>query len=114
MLLSMCVRVAGLLKGDVLRAFSTLALRYDSQLKEKRMGPGIPAVLGSDELPLPRAKPAGIGSLFGFAKFINPETRPSKALFVTDGMPKWAVTDALVANEPDKVSEIVLIFERPG
>ena len=114
----------GLLEGDVLRAFSTFAIRYDSQLKELRAGPGLPGVREGDqtatEQPLEAAasffrvgleKLMGVGTISEVGAFA--ETRPAKCLFVADGQPHSAVADALVANVPDKTREIVMIFERP-
>lgn len=114
----------GLLEGDVLRAFSTFAIRYDSQLKEVRAGPGLPGMGEGDKSPVEKKREAaasfflggiekllGVGALSEVGAFA--ETRPAKCLFVADGQPHSAVEDALVANVPDKTREIVMIFERP-
>ena len=94
-----------------MRAFSTLCLRYDSELKEVCFGPGVPGLQGDASQPVAEgfaSKLTGLMNSFSFG-----DTRPAKALFIADGMPHQRVTDALVANEPDKVSVIVMIFERP-
>ena len=44
---------------------------------------------------------------------INPEVKPRRCLFVSQGQPYQQVIDALVANTPDKTREIVMVFERP-
>ena len=49
-----------------------------------------------------------------FTQVLNPETRPTKCLFVSDGEPYQRVVDALRANTQDKTQEIVLVFERPA
>lgn len=114
----------GLQEGDVLRAFSTFAMRYDSRLKETRCGTGVPGKLedsakGADESPIAAVTSLARRSLEGL---LGPsimelgafaETRPSKVLFVADGESHQAVADALVANVPEKTKEIVMIFERP-
>ena len=105
----------GLRVGDVLRAFSTLVVRYDSESREMRVGAGLPGVQPEDD-------PAASGVpkwLSAFQSNWNPLTafqtqRPAKCLFVADGEPYSRVQDALVANEVGKVREIVLIFERPN
>ena len=106
----------GLMVGDILRAFSTIRMRYDSDLKEVRVGPGLPgkrseAVKAADsDSNLPEW-------LAAFQTNFNPltafrENSPAKCLFVADGEPCSRVKDALVANEAGKVKEIVLVFER--
>lgn len=120
----------GLLVGDVLRAFSTMAIRYDSQLGEVRCGPGIPGQLppGSDPQECEVGKDANPIAMLtstarrGLEKLLGPsidelgafaETKPAKCLFIADGQPHYAVEDALVANVQGKTREIVMIFERP-
>ena len=95
-------------------AFSTLAVRYDSQRKEVCAGQGLPGRRDSGD-----QVSDGPKWLQAFQSNWNPLTafetqRPAKCLFVADGAPHQAVQDALVANEPSKgVKEIVLLFERP-
>mmetsp|Transcript_65682 Transcript_65682/g.109129 ORF Transcript_65682/g.109129 Transcript_65682/m.109129 type:complete len:143 (+) Transcript_65682:3-431(+) len=110
----------GLVQGDVLRAFSTPELRYDSASQETRFAGGFRgthkfAGNRSDDqddasfwmrfLRLLRNAQAGLG--------INPELLPTKVLFLADGQPYQRVRDALCANTLDKTNEIVMIFERP-
>ena len=105
----------GLRTGDVLRAFSTLAMRYDSEMREVVVGSGLPGRLTDAA----QVEPSGMpGWLQAFQSNFNPLTafqtqRPAKCLFVADGEPHSRVQDALVANQKGKVSQIVLIFERP-
>lgn len=117
----------GLLEGDVLRAFSTMVIRYDSQLKSVRCGPGVPGQLPGDGKLPPQVDNGPLEFLTSGArrvveKILGPsidelgafaERKPAKCLFVADGQPHYAVEDALVANVPDKTNEIVMIFERP-
>jgi len=92
----------GLLEGDVLRAFSTFQMRYDSQRKEYRYGSGISP-----------ARPAGPAPGRTGMGMINPiQEMPSKCLFIADGQPHQQVIDALLANTADKAGEIVMLFER--
>lgn len=107
----------GLRIGDVLRACSTLALRYDSAARTSRVGPGLPgkALEASGSAASATAMPQWLSA---FQSNWNPltafaEQRPTKCLFIADGQPHSVVTDALVANEVGKVREIVLVFERP-
>ena len=105
----------GLRVGDVLRACSTLVLRYDSETREVRVGPGLP---GKADDSSPATAPSIPQWLSSFQSNWNPltafaEQRPAKCLFIADGQPHSRVTDALVANEVGKVREIVLVFERP-
>jgi hypothetical protein len=120
----------GLLIGDVLRAFSTMAIRYDSQLKEVRCGPGVPGQLPAGSEHQECAVRQDINPIAiltstarrGLEKLLGPsidelgafaETKPAKCLFIADGQPHCAVEDALVANVQGKTREIVMIFERP-
>lgn len=105
----------GLRVGDVLRAFSTLAVRYDSECKTTRPGPGLPGVRDGEDDGAADDVPKWLQA---FQQNWNPLTafetqRPAKCLFVTDGAARLAVEDALVANEASKVKELVLIMERP-
>ena len=93
----------GLQKGDVLRAFTTLSLRYDSEVGEVRFGEGLPGVGG-------RRRKRG----FFIPGFMNSATSPAKCLFIADGQPYSRMEDALVANQSEKTRDIVMIFERPG
>jgi hypothetical protein len=98
----------GLLVGDVLRAFSTLVMRYDSELREVRCGAGLPGRR--------RLAARGTPSLFGLLNLdlgFSQQRMPQKCLFVADGQASSRVNDALVANVPSKTSSIVMIFERP-
>ena len=105
----------GLRVGDVLRAFSTLVMRYDSEKREMRVGPGVPGMLPDAPTTASSEMPEWLSA---FQSNFNPFTafetqRPAKCLFIADGEPHDRVQDALVANEKGKgVSSIVLIFER--
>lgn len=105
----------GLRVGDVLRACSTLQMRYDSDKEEMRVGPGLPGK--ADAQPAASSKmPEWLSS---FQSNFNPWTafapqRPAKCLFIADGQPHSRVADALVANEMGKVREMVLVLERPA
>ena len=102
----------GLIEGDVLRAFSTLEVRYDSATGERRYCKGGVRGVAVDEAERKRSwkrcNPAK-----GLLRLINPETKPERCLFVFEGQPYQQVVDALVANSPDKTGEIVMVFERP-
>ena len=102
----------GLIEGDVLRAFSTLEVRYDSATGERRYCKGGLRGVAVDEAERKRSwkrcNPAK-----GLLRLINPETKPERCLFVFEGQPYQQVVDALVANSPDKTGEIVMVFERP-
>mmetsp|Transcript_32335 Transcript_32335/g.53500 ORF Transcript_32335/g.53500 Transcript_32335/m.53500 type:complete len:279 (+) Transcript_32335:8-844(+) len=91
----------GLLAGDVLRAFSTIQMRYDSRRKEYRYGPGICPTCGVGPA---RGRPGGMELI---------KERPArKCLYKSDGRPHQEVMDALLANTADKTREIVMLFER--
>ncbi len=102
----------GLKRGDVLRALSTFEMRYDSAARETRPGSGRLAASSAAR----RRKRNDVLSdvLSVFTQVLNPETRPTKCLFVSDGEPYQRVVDALRANTQDKTQEIVLVFERPA
>jgi hypothetical protein len=107
-----------------------MAIRYDSQLKEMRCGPGVPGQLpaGSEQQECEVRKEMNPIAILastarrGLEKLLGPsidelgafaETKPAKCLFIADGQPHYAVEDALVANVQGKTREIVMIFERP-
>lgn len=105
----------GLIEGDVLRAFSTLEMRYDSLSGQRRYFDGLEGILGeaADEDERKRSWQGwaeGIGRALGV---FNPEAKPRRCLFVSEGQPYQQVIDALVANTPEKTREIVMVFERP-
>ena len=54
---------SGLRVGDVLRAFSTPEMRYDSELHETRMGPGLPGKLPDGGAPAAAAGGGGRGGV---------------------------------------------------
>jgi len=119
----------GLLIGDVLRACSTLELRYDSARGETCIGSGFRGrVRPGDGVPeetagwLQRAVTRLVGGIAGAPRprpgllpELQPfrETSPTKVLFLADGQSDQRVTDALAANTADKVQEVVMLFERP-
>lgn len=103
---------AGLIEGDVLRAFSTLEMRYDSATRERRYREGIRGT-DADENERKRSWQRCRAEARGGLGLINPEVKPQRCLFVSDGQPFQEVIDALVANTPEKTSEIVMVFERP-
>lgn len=97
----------GLLVGDVLRAFSTLAMRYDSSTRSVAFGTGLPGLRA-------RASAASPGWLDFLPASFNPATAPGRCLFIADGQTRPAVEDALVANDVERgVCDILMIFERP-
>ena len=102
----------GLIEGDVLRAFSTLEVRLDSASGERKYIEGGLRGAAVDEVERKRSwrrrNPAR-----GLLRWINPETKPERCLFVFEGQPYQQVVDALVANSADKTGEIVMVFERP-
>ena len=104
----------GLLEGDILRAFSTLELRYDSELREVRFGEGITPQRATplQRNGLLREVERRLGMISAELGGFMPKP-PTRCLFITDGQPLQKVTDALVANTPDKAREIVMVFERP-
>mmetsp|Transcript_9245 Transcript_9245/g.21478 ORF Transcript_9245/g.21478 Transcript_9245/m.21478 type:complete len:211 (-) Transcript_9245:193-825(-) len=109
----------GLQVGDVLRACSTLELRYDSARQRMCYGAGIRgqpppseqvASTESSWMGRMRIEYSWISELGGFR-----QTRPTKVLFLTDGKPHQVVNDALIANTIDRgVESIVMLFERPN
>ena len=105
----------GLRVGDVLRAFSTLVLRYDSEQRTTRIGPGLPGRPTGDASASDESTPNWLATLQSTLKpfAVFSEKPLAKCLFVADGEPHSRVQDALLANEAGKVREIVLIFERP-
>ena len=110
----------GLIEGDVLRAFSTLQLRYDSNARARLYGEGLLGEANEEERrrSWKRWRDVSGGMLSSLARRlglgkINPEVKPPRCLFVSQGQPYQQVIDALVANTPDKTREIVMVFERP-
>ena len=110
----------GLIEGDVLRAFSTLQLRYDSNARARLYGEGLLGEANEEERrrSWKRWRNVSGGMLSSLARRlglgkINPEVKPRRCLFVSQGQPYQQVIDALVANTPDKTREIVMVFERP-
>ena len=106
----------GLRVGDILRAFSTLVLRYDSEERTTRMGPGLPGRPSDDASASDENMPKFLSEALqsNWNPFTAFSEKPlAKCLFVADGEPHSRVQDALLANEAGKVREIVLIFERP-
>lgn len=107
----------GLLVGDVLRCCSSFELRYDSARREVRYVSGLHGVREPGCEP---ARGAGLGGWLsgvrwpGGGAIKNPEARGDRrVLFIADGEPAQAVTDALVANTAERTAEIVMVFERP-
>ena len=122
----------GLIEGDVLRAFSTLELRFDTAAGMQKFGEGIRGASVDEEerrRSWRRCRPGG---------WFNLESKPQRCLFVSEGQPfqqarpcpparaqtrqphqprptaiAAQVIDALVANTPEKTGEIVMVFERP-